>query len=111
MLVVVADVFASETLNDNHHHVLCLKVEAVGWLHVVNGVEHGCHRGFVLEKVGHLEVILADGTDQGEGRVEHYARFGGRVAIVVGIRYGDWTDIARPATSHACHAERGEAQQ
>ena len=77
----------------------------------MDGVEQRLELLLVLEIGDDLEVVLANGADEREGRVEHQSCLGGAVAVVVGVGDGDGPDVACPATPHACHAERGEGQQ
>ena len=109
MLVIGPDIFTSETLDDNHHHVLFLEGGRISRL--MNGLEYLRHLGLALEEIRHLELVETIGTDKRERRVEYDARLRRTIAIVVGVRYGDGSYIACPSASHTSHAERRVSQE
>ena len=103
-----ADIFAAEALDDQYDHILLGHDYGVGRQVQgrIDGVELlGCEVG------RHLEVALADGSDEREGRVEHDADLGRPLAVGIGIRQRDGTHLAGPSAAHAGDAEGGENQK
>ena len=97
-----ADIFAPETLDDEHNDILLLHDAAGG---SVYGAVDGLEFFFAGEIVGHGEHVLADGAIEGEGGVEHEGSLYGAVDVLVGIGDGDGAHGRSEAATNACHHE------
>ena len=98
--VVVPYVFAGEAFHDEYDHVASAADEGFELgRRSVDGREEGVHLvGCHVVRVG--EGVLADGTDNGEGGVEHDGCLLGRVDVLVGVADGDGASVACEATAH-----------
>ena len=99
--VVVADVFAGETFEDEDHDVAPAGKEGDG-VGVGGDVDGGVDGGELLlgQVVGVLEGTLADGADEGEGGVEDDGGLLGGVDVLVGVGDGDGACVACEASTH-----------
>ena len=107
ILVIRPYIFSAKTLNDNHHHILLHE-----WMAALRLMNRGVYLLQLLSIIigNDLEVVLADGTYQRERGIQHQTRFCRTVAVVIGIRHGDRTNVARPTATHTSHAKRYKAQ-
>ena len=101
-LVVETEVLLAEALQNEHHHVLGLEGHAVGRL-VYGRIEGACL--LVGEVVGHTHGFLAQRPIYRERCIEHDARLGRTVYILIGVGDGDGAHGMGEAASHASHAE------
>ena len=84
MPVVVADIFASEALDDNHHDILPLEGR-IALAASVNGREYGGHLRLVSKVGNNLEIVFANGSYECERCIEDQPHFRRTVTEVIGI--------------------------
>ena len=103
-----SDILTTKALDNEYHHIL---------LDHWHGVDRHMDRTidsfqllFVGKIVGYDEDILANGTIEREGGIQHQGGLNRTVGILVGIGGGDGTYSGSKATTNACHHKWGQRQ-
>ena len=111
MFVVGPDIAACKAFYDDDHNVFRSARCEVRGARIVYGVEDGLQLILITIVCHDLKVVFPEGSDERERSIQDNAGLHRTVTVVVRVRDGDGTDIARPATTHTGNTKRDKGQQ